>query len=178
MQRSPVSRVRSRIVRRREVVALATVISVAAAAAPALASTREYSGAISGGGTLEIKATFKGGEATKVKITWSDVPTTCDGSEIYPSTTSGTISGPVVHGSATVLAPKRSFYPQYHGGSGSDIGWDVSGRFNKSYSSAKGFFQWQDIEVDPNDPTGIRATCNLGQASNPATLENFAVTAS
>ena len=113
-----------------------------------------------------------------MKITWSDVPTTCDASEIYPSTTSGTISGPVVHGSATFAAAKRSFYPQYYGVSGSGIEWGVSGRFNKSFSSAKGFFQWQDIEVDPNDPTGGRATCNLGQASNPASLENFAVTAS
>lgn len=162
----------------RRVVALAAVLTVVAAAS-AFASTRNYSGMIAGGGTITIKATFKGGKATKVKITWSNVPTTCDGSEIYSSTTSGTIGGAVVHAGAA--APERSFYPQYHGFSGSSVAWGVSGRFNKSFSSAKGFFSWQDIEVEPAgiaNPTGIKATCNLVQAGNPTTGQNFAVTAS
>jgi hypothetical protein len=162
----------------RRVVALAAVLSIAAAV-PAYASTRDYSGSIAGGGTITIKATFKDGKATKVNIAWSDVPTTCDGSEIYASTTSGTISGEVAHEGAA--APERSFYPQHAGFSGSDIVWGVSGRFNKSYSSAKGFFTWQDIEVEPaqiTNPTGIKATCTLVQDGNPVTLQNFAVTAS
>ncbi len=162
----------------RRVVALAAVLSVAAAV-PAFASTRDYSGSIAGGGTIAIKATFKGGKATKVTITWTNVPTTCDGSEIYSSTTSGTISGAVVHAGAA--APERSFYPKHVGFSGSDVAWGVSGRFNKSFSSAKGFFTWQDIEAEPAqiaNPTGIKATCNLVQAGNPATVQNFAVTQS
>jgi hypothetical protein len=177
MERSRVPAGPGRIAWRRAVV-VAAVLSVVVAA-PALASTREYSGMIAGGGTLTIKATFKGGEATKVHITWSDVPTTCDGSEIYASTTSGTISGTVVHGAVAKSEPAyaRKFYPQYHGVSGSDIGWGVSGRFNHSYNSATGFFQWQDIETDPSNPTGIKATCNLVQSGNPATLQKFAVTA-
>jgi hypothetical protein len=158
-------------------VALAAALNIVAAE-PVYASTRDYSGSIAGGGTITIKATFKDGKATRVNITWNNVPTTCDGSEIYSSTTSGTISGQVVH--EVAAAPERSFYPQYAGFSGSDIGWGVSGRFNKSYSSAKGFFTWQDIEPEPaqiTNPTGIKATCNLVQAGNPATLQNFAVTA-
>jgi len=173
---------RSRLGRRsrrawpRRIAVLAALLAVIAAV-PAFASTRDYSGSIAGGGTITIKATFKDGKATKVKITWSDVPTTCDGSEIYASTTSGTISGKVVHAGAA--APERSFYPKHVGFSGSSVAWGVSGRFNKSYSSAKGFFTWQDIEVEPAqiaNPTGIKATCNLVQAGNPATDQNFAVT--
>ena len=83
----------------------------------------------------------------------------------------------MVHGGAA--APERSFAPEHHGFSGSAVGWEVSGRFNKSYSSAKGFFSWQDIEVEPaqiSNPTGIRATCNLVQGGNPVTVQNFAVT--
>jgi hypothetical protein len=167
---------RVRVSRWRGAAAFVALLSLAVAA-PALASTRNYSGSISGGGTITIKATFKDGEASKVKIAWSDVPTTCDGSSIYASTTSGSISGPVVHGSAVVAASTRSFYPQHQGFSGSGIHWGVSGRFNKSYSSAKGFFTWQDIQTNPSDPGGIKATCNLVQAGNPATLQNFAVTA-
>ncbi|MGD0198848.1 MAG: hypothetical protein ABSC56_13195 [Solirubrobacteraceae bacterium] len=164
----------------RRVAALAAVLSVATAA-PAYASTRDYSGSIAGGGTIAIKASFKDGKATRVRITWSDVPTTCDGSEIYSSTTSGTVSGAVALLPGNPSAPERSFYPQHAGFSGSDIHWGVSGRFNKSYSSAKGFFTWQDIEAEPaqiTNPTGIKATCNLVQAGGAATLQNFAVTAS
>lgn len=164
---------------RRGSIALVAVASVAATmASPALASTRDYSGSIAGGGTITIKATFKDGEATKVKIAWSDVPTTCDGSTIYAGTTSGTISGSVVHGAVAKSEPSyaRKFYPQYHGFSGSDIGWGVSGRFNKSYNSATGFFQWQNIETNPSDP-GMKSTCNLVQNGNPATLQAYAVTA-
>ena len=175
---------RSRLGRRsrrawpRRIAVLAALLAVIAAV-PAFASTRDYSGSIAGGGTITIKATFKGSKATKVKITWIDVPTTCDGSEIYSSTTSGTISGAVVH--KVAASPERSFYPQYAGFSGSDIPVGVSGRFNKSYSSAKGLFTWQDIEAEPAqiaNPTGIKATCNLVQTGNPVTLQNFAVTAS
>jgi hypothetical protein len=175
VQRNRVRRSRS-IALLPRAIALGAVLSVAAAV-PAYASTRDYSGAIAGGGTITIKATFKGAKATKVKITWSNVPTTCDGSEIYASTTSGTISGAVVHAGAA--APERSFYPKHTGFSGSDIGWGVSGRFNTSYSSAKGFFTWQDIEVEPaqiSNPTGIKATCELVQGGNPTMVQNFAVT--
>jgi hypothetical protein len=177
VSRNRVRRHRSTALPRR-VVALSVVLSVAAVV-PAYASTRDYSGSIASGGTITLKATFKGGKATKVKITWSDVPTTCDGSEIYSSTTSGSISGVVVHEGAA--APERSFYPKHVGFSGSDIAWGVSGRFNKSFSSAKGFFTWQDIEAEPaqiSNPTGIKATCTLVQAGNAVTLQNFAVTAS
>jgi hypothetical protein len=176
VRRSRVRRERS-IALPRRVVALAAVLSVAVAV-PAFASARDYSGSIAGGGTIAIKATFKDGKATKVKITWNNVPTTCDGSEIYSSTTSGTVSGAVVHAGAA--APERSFYPKHVGFSGSDIAWGAYGRFNKSYSSAKGFFTWQDIEAEPaqiSNPTGIKATCTLVQAGNSVTLQHFAVTA-
>jgi hypothetical protein len=163
-----------RVTRWRGVVVFVAVLSLVGAAT-ALAATRKYSGSISGGGTITIKATFEGGEASKVKITWSDVPTTCDASTVYASTTSGSISGVVVRGVAA--APTRSFYPTHQGFSGSGIQWGVSGRFNKSFSSAKGFFTWQDIQTDPSDPTGGKATCNLVQGGNPATEQNFAVTA-
>ncbi len=114
---------RSRLGRRsrrawpRRIAVLAALLAVIAAV-PAFASTRDYSGSIAGGGTITIKATFKDGKATKVKITWSDVPTTCDGSEIYASTTSGTISGKVVHAGrccarAFVLPEARWLFRQF-----------------------------------------------------------------
>jgi hypothetical protein len=180
MSLRPGYRLRARSASPRRVVALAAALAFLAAV-PAFAATRDYSGTVAGGGTITIKATFKGGKATRVKITWSNVPTTCDGSEIYASTTSGTISGAVAVGAGNPAEPARSFYPKHTGFSGSSIAWGVSGRFNKSYSSAKGFFTFQDIEVEPaqiTNPTGIKATCTLVQAGNATTLQNFAVTKS
>jgi hypothetical protein len=171
----------------RRIAVLVAVLAVVAIVLPASASTRDYSGAITGGGTTTIRAIFKDGKATKVKITWSDVPTTCIPleslgettsrgfpTESYSSTTSGTLSGAVVP--EVAAAPKRSFYLQHAGVSGSDIVWAVSGRFNKSYSSANGALAWQDIEAPPGFPSGTRWTCSLLQAGNPTTAQNFAVT--
>ena len=173
----------------RRIVVLVAVLAVVAAVLPASASTRGYSGAITGGGTITIRATFKDGKATKMNMTWKDVPTTCipGGSfgftsrgfpaESYSSTTSGTLSGAVAPEVAS--APARSFYLQ-HVGSGSDIVWGVAGRFNKSYSSANGAFAWQEIEAPRGFGPGIRATCSLVQdgalTPNPTTVQNFAVT--
>ena len=67
VSRNRVRRHRSTALPRR-VVALAAVLSVAAVV-PAYASTRDYSGSVAGGGTITLKATFKDGKATKVKIT-------------------------------------------------------------------------------------------------------------
>jgi hypothetical protein len=167
---------------------LVAVLAVVAAVLPASGSTRDYSGTVTGGGTTTIKATFKDGKATKVKITWSDVPTTCIpfgsfGSrgentslgfpaESYSGTTSGTFSGAVVPEAG---APERWFY-LHHLGSGGDIVRAVSGRFNKSYSSANGAFAWQDIEAAPGFASGTHATCSLVQAGNPTAAQDFAVT--
>jgi hypothetical protein len=176
----------------RRIVVLMALLAVVAIVLPASASTRDYRGAITGGGTTTIRATFKAGRATKVKITWSDVPTICIPigrlgepytslggltslgfpAESYSSTTSGTLSGAVVP--AVPAAPVRSFYLQHVGSD--DIGLRVSGRFNRSYSRANGVFAWQDIEAPPGFGPGIRATCSLVQADNPTTDQNFAVT--
>ena len=58
--------------------------------------------------------------------------------------------GGVKRGSGLLERPWwwRGFYPQYHG-----------------------------FQVDPNDPTGIKATCNLVPSGNPATLQSVAATA-
>jgi len=165
------------------------LLAVVAAVLPASASTRGYSGAITGGGKITIRATFKDGKATKIDIIWKDVPTTCIPgasfgftsrgfpAESYSSTTSRTLSGAVAPEVAS--APARSFSLQ-HIGSGSDIVWGVAGRFNKSYSSASGAFAWQEIEATSGFGSGIRSTCSLVQdgtlTPNPTTVQNFAVT--
>ena len=175
----------------RRIAVLVAVLAVVVAVLPGSASTRDYSGAITGGGAITIRATFEDGKATKMKITWKDVPTTCIPAglygentsrgfpaEAYSSTTSGTISGAVGHEVTT--APERWFSLQHIGVSGRDIVWAVAGRFNKSYSSANGAFAWQDIEAPPSFPAGTRWTCSLVQdgtlTPNPTTAQNFAVT--
>jgi len=174
----------------RRIAVFVAVLAVVAAVLPASASTRDYSGAVTGGGRITIRATFKDGKATKVKIAWKDVPTTCipGGSfgftsrgfpaESYSSMTSGTISGAVVH--EVAAAPERSFYLQHAGVSGSDTVWGFSGRFNKSYSSANGAFAWQEIEAAPGFGSGTRSTCSLVQdgtlTPSPTILQYFAVT--
>ena len=91
----------------RRIAVLVALLAVVAAVLPASASTRGYSGAITGGGTITIRATFEDSRATKMNITWKDVPTTCIPgasfgftsrgfpAESYSSTTSGTLSGTV-----------------------------------------------------------------------------------
>jgi hypothetical protein len=173
----------------RGIVALVAVLAVVAAVLPGSASSRDYRGAITGGGAITIRATFEDGRATKMKITWKDVPTTCIPgasfgftsrgfpAESYSSTTSGTISGAVAPELAS--APARSFYLQ-HVGSANGTVRGVAGRFNKSYSSANGAFAWQEIEAASGFGSGIRSTCSLVRDAtltpNPTTVQTFAAT--
>jgi hypothetical protein len=157
--------------------ALAVSLALSVAAAPAAASTRIYSGPIEDGGTITIKATFEHAEAVKVLVSWSGVPILCDGSSVYDSMTSGTFSSaPVVHGATAKRDPSvaRKFDPTDI--ASTTVGWSADGRFNESYTSAKGFFTWADIETDPSDPTGIPAECTPFQGAMPLSEVSFTAT--